>query len=107
MCVVATKKGNTGKRYSEEQKKEIVAYAQSQGRGGISAAIRKYGVSYIALRRWMGGSPKARGRVGRPPKAKVGLDGRTQRKVKTALKTLKGLVKQVTALKRVLKGLAA
>lgn len=103
---MATKKGNTGKRYTDEQKQTILAFVQSRGRGGISAATRKYGVSYIALKRWMGGGPKTRGRVGRPPKAKTGLDGRTQRKVKTALKTLKGLVKQVSALKRALQGLA-
>lgn len=101
---MATKKGNTGKRYTDEQKKAILDFVQSQGRGGISAATRKYGVSYIALKRWMGGGGR-KGRVGRPPKAK-GLDGRTQRKVKTALKTLKGLVKQANALKRLLKGLA-
>lgn len=101
---MATKKGNTGKRYTDDQKKTILAFVQAQGRGGISAATRKYGVSYIALKRWMGGGA-ARGRVGRPPKAK-GLDGRTQRKVKTAQKTLKALLKQAAALKRLLKGLA-
>jgi transposase-like protein len=106
---VATKKGNTGKRYTDEQKKAILAFVESQGRGGISAATRKFGVSYIALRRWMGGGTrtkgKGRGRVGRPPKAK-GIDGRSQRKVKTALKAAKELLKQATLLRRLLKGLA-
>jgi transposase-like protein len=103
---LATKKGNTGKRYTDEQKKQILEFVQSQGRGGISEATRKFGVSYIALKRWMGGGPKASGRVGRPPKAKAGLDGRTQRKVKTALKTLRSIDKQVSALKKALSGLA-
>jgi transposase-like protein len=101
---LATKKGNTGKRYSDAQKKQILEFVAAQGRGGISAATRKYGVSYIALKRWMGGGGGTRGRVGRPPKAKV--DGRSRRKVKTAQKAVKALLKQVTALKRLLQGLA-
>lgn len=101
---MATKKGNTGKRYTDEQKKTILDFVNSRGRGGISAATRKFGVSYIALKRWMGGG-SARGRVGRPGKAR-GLDGRTQRKVKTAQKTLKALLKEAATLKRLLKGLA-
>jgi transposase-like protein len=103
---LARKKGNTGKRYTDEQKKEIVEFARSRGRGGISAATREYGVSYIALKRWLDGGTKSPGRVGRPPKAKAGLDGRTQRKVNTALKTLKQIDKQVSALKKALSGLA-
>lgn len=102
---MATKKGNTGKRYTDEQKKTILAFVESQGRGGISAATRKFGVSYIALKRWMGPKTKGRGRVGRPPKAKA-IDGRSQRRVKTALKVSKDLLKQVNLLRRLLKGLA-
>ena len=101
---MATKKGNTGKRYSDAQKKQILDFVAAQGRGGISAATRKYGVSYIALKRWMGGGG-TRGRVGRPPKA-AKVDGRSRRKVKTAQKTLKALLKQAVALKRLLQGLA-
>ncbi len=101
---MATKKGNTGKRYDDEEKKEILAFVNSRGRGGISAATRKYGVSYIALKRWMNPG-SGRGRPGRPGKSR-GLDGRTQRKVKTAQKTLKALLKQAAALKILLKGLA-
>lgn len=101
---MATKKGNTGKRYTEEQKQAILAFVNSQGRGGISAATRKFGVSYIALKRWMNPGA-ARGKAGRPAKAR-GLDGRTQRKVKTAQKALKALLKEAAALKRLLKGLA-
>ena len=101
---MATKKGNPGQRYSDAQKKQILDFVAAQGRGGISAATRKYGVSYIALKRWMGGGSGTRGRVGRPPKAKV--DGRSRRKVKTAQKALKALLKQASALKRLLQGLA-
>lgn len=101
---MATKKGNTGKRYTDAQKKQILEFVAAKGRGGISAATKKFGVSYIALKRWMNGGGETRGRVGRPPKAKV--DGRSRRKVKTAQKTLKALLKQAAALKRLLAGLA-
>lgn len=101
---MATKKGNTGKRYTDAQKKQILDFVASQGRGGISAATKKFGVSYIALKRWMNGAGGKPGRVGRPPKAKV--DGRSRRKVKTAQKTLKALLKEAAALKRLLQGLA-
>lgn len=56
-------KGNTGKRYTEAQKKRVLDFISSQGRGGIAAAQKKFGVSYIAVRRWMqgkGGVPKDR-----------------------------------------------
>lgn len=46
-------KGNTGKRYTEAQKKRVLDFIYSQGRGGIAAAQKKFGVSYIAVRRWM------------------------------------------------------
>ncbi len=45
-------KGNTGNRYTDAQKKEILNFIQKSGRGGISAAQEKYGVSYIAIRSW-------------------------------------------------------
>lgn len=97
------KKGNTGKRYSEEQKKEILDFVASQGRGGITAAGRKYGVSYIALRRWMNGA--GGGRKG-PRGASKGLDGRKLKSVSAALAALKSFKKQVTILQRALKQLA-
>lgn len=48
-------KGKTGKRYTEAEKRKILAFVASQGRGGISSAQKKYGVSYVAMRRWMNG----------------------------------------------------
>lgn len=97
------KKGNTGKRYSEAEKREILEFVASQGRGGITAAGKKYGVSYIALRRWMngtgGGRKGARG-------ASKGLDGRKKKTVASALAALKSFKKQITVLQRALKQLA-
>lgn len=96
------KKGNTGNRYSIPERKKILAFAAKRGRGGIAAACREFGVSYIALRRWMkygvGGLPRGRG-------AKSGLDGRKIRRVKTALLGLKSLKRQLGQLQRTLKQL--
>ena len=103
---MARKKGNTGKRYSTALRKKIMAFAEKQGRGGISAAIRKYGVSYIALRRWMKGAPAGAGKRGRGKAAKAGLDGRKKRVIKNALAGAKSLSRQVTKLQRLLKKLA-
>lgn len=97
------KKGNTGKRYTEEQKREILDFVASQGRGGITAAGRKYGVSYIALRRWMNGT--GGGRKGARGASKA-LDGRKLKTVASALAALKSFKKQVTVLQRALKQLA-
>jgi hypothetical protein len=48
----AKKKGDTGKRYTLGFKKKAVAYAEKHGRGGITRAMEKFNVSYIALNRW-------------------------------------------------------
>jgi transposase-like protein len=97
------KKGDTGKRYSVAERKKILAFAAKRGRGGITAACRTFGVSYIALRRWMKygpeGLPRGRGT------ARTGLDGRKLRRVKTALLNLKSLKRQLGQLQKTLKQL--
>ena len=99
------KKGNTGKRYTDEQKRDILAFVNAQGRGGISAAGKKFGVSYIALRRWMNGETGGRKAAGRVAAAK-GLDGRKLKSVKAAMAALKSFKKQITVLQKTLKQLA-
>ncbi len=54
----ATKKG---KRYSDEEKAKILAYAEAQGRGGQSAAAKKFGVSPLTISSWKKGSSKTTG----------------------------------------------
>lgn len=59
-------KGNQGKRYSVEEKAEIVAFISSYDaenkRGGMKAASDKFGVSVVTLSNWKnkGKSPKKR-----------------------------------------------
>jgi hypothetical protein len=48
-------KGKTGVRYSNAEKKKVVDFVRANGRGGISAAMKKYSVSYVAVRRWLDG----------------------------------------------------
>jgi transposase-like protein len=96
------KKGNTGKRYSEPERRKILAFVEKYGRGGITAASRQYGVSYIALRRWMKNGPAGAPRGGR---AKVEIDGRKVRRIKTALATVKAVRAQLSKLQASLRQL--
>lgn len=102
MATPSRKKGNTGKRYSESERKKILAFVEKRGRGGISAATREFGVSYIALRRWIklgpGGAPRG-------TRTKVTLDGRKARRIKTAIATVKTLKTQLSILQVALKNL--
>lgn len=102
MSSPSRKKGDTGKRYSEAQRKKILEFVAKRGRGGISAATREFGVSYIALRRWIqlgpGGAP--RGKV-----VKAGLDGRKARRIKTAVAAVKAMRSELGKLQVALKEL--
>lgn len=102
MAKIARKKGNTGKRYSEAERKRILAFVEKQGRGGISAATRKFGVSYIALRRWIQHGP---GGVPRGTRTRAAIDGRKARRIRTALATTKSIRSQLTKLQSALKQL--
>ena len=61
-------KGATGKRYTEDQKKEVLGFMNSMGRGGLTAASKKFKISMLTLSRWAKGSPAGGAkRRGRPP----------------------------------------
>ena len=98
------KKGDTGKRYTVAERKAVLNFVDKFGRGGITAACRKFGVSYIALRRWIkfgaAGVPRTR------RSSAAGLDGRKIRRVKTALSSLKSVKRQLNQLQNVLKQLS-
>lgn len=57
-----------GKRYTPEQKQEIIdfvmAHNSEHGRGGQSAAVKKYGLSALTIGNWLkkGGLAGGRGR---------------------------------------------
>lgn len=47
----------TAKRYSDEEKADILRFVQQvnqeKGRGGVSAAVREYGISPITVNGWL------------------------------------------------------
>ena len=55
------------KRYTAKQKKEILNFIDSQGRGGQTKAVAKYGVTAATIASWrkkQGASPVTSGRNG-------------------------------------------
>ncbi|MBK1834913.1 hypothetical protein JIN78_12660 [Roseibacillus ishigakijimensis] len=50
-------KKRTAKRYTDEEKANILRYVhqvnQEKGRGGVSAAVRKFGISPITVNGWL------------------------------------------------------
>ena len=53
---MAKKKTTKGKRYTAEEKKEVMDYVASvdgdNGRGGVAAAARKYGITPLTVTAW-------------------------------------------------------
>lgn len=53
----AKKKANTAKRYSDAEKQDIVSFVQEineeKGRGGVTAAAKKYGASPLSISKWL------------------------------------------------------
>lgn len=76
MSTTPKKNASKGKRYTEEEKAEILKFINQvnsdNGRGGQSAASKKYGISQLTLSSWMkkAANPAApKGKPGRKPKA--------------------------------------
>jgi transposase-like protein len=76
MSTNAKKTASKGKRYSDSEKAEILEFITKtnaeSGRGGQSAASKKFGISQLTLSSWIKkaanpGAPK--GKPGRKPKA--------------------------------------
>ena len=59
-------KSSKGRRYSAEEKANIIAHVEkvnaSKGRGGQTAASKKFGISMLTISTWMKKSPAASGR---------------------------------------------
>lgn len=89
---------NTGKRYSDKEKKVILDFVARRGRGGLSEAKQKYGVSYVALKRWMTGKGLRTSTKKKSGKVSKVLPGR--------IKGLKGLLTMVNKLKAKLESMS-
>lgn len=75
-----------GKRYTAEEKSKIIAFVESHnsanGRGGQSAAAKKFGVSQLTISGWLKGSGAG---ASTGSKAKSGVKGSMQNKLSTLL----------------------
>lgn len=53
---MAKKKTTKGKRYTAEEKQEVIDYVASidseKGRGGVAAAQRKFGITSLTITNW-------------------------------------------------------
>jgi transposase-like protein len=65
--MAAKKAASKGKRYSEAEKAEILAYVEAQGRGGQGKAAKKYKVSPLTISNWRkttgGAAPVSKGKT--------------------------------------------
>jgi transposase-like protein len=68
---MAAKKTTKGKRYTAEEKQSVVDFVNSHneanGRGGVTAAVKKFGTSALTIATWVkgsGGSSAGNGRKG-------------------------------------------
>ena len=50
--MASKKAASKGKRYTDQEKAQILAFMDAQGRGGQSAAAKKYGVSPLTIANW-------------------------------------------------------
>jgi transposase-like protein len=69
------KKASKGKRYTDEQKAEILAFVEAQGRGGQAAAVKKFGVTALTISTWRkkaGGVSAASTKAPKAPKVVKG-----------------------------------
>jgi len=69
------KKAPKGKRYTDAEKSEILAFVKAQGRGGQTKAAAKFGVSALTISNWRkkGGKTKTKSKAA--SKVKVGKTG--------------------------------
>ncbi|MCW1913079.1 hypothetical protein OJ996_05820 [Luteolibacter sp. GHJ8] len=77
---MASKKASKGKRYSTEEKQQVVDFVNqhnaANGRGGAAAASKKFGVSQLTVASWLknsGGASVGKGHKGKA----VGAGSRT------------------------------
>jgi len=76
---MASKKPLKGKRYTPEEKQSVVEFVNSHneanGRGGVTAAVKKFGTSALTISAWVksGGPSMGKGRKG----AKSSAGGRS------------------------------
>lgn len=90
---MAAKKITKGKRYSAETKQQIIDFVNSHneanGRGGVTAAVKKFGTSALTISAWVKSSGNASVGTGRKV-AKSAAGGRSS--LLTELSKLDGVI---------------
>jgi len=76
-------------RYDQKTKDEVIAFIQSynqeKGRGGQSAAVKKWDLNPVTVKSWLSkAGVETPGRGGKKKKAKVGKPGRPAKAAKAA-----------------------
>lgn len=65
---MASKKASKGKRYTAEEKQAVVDFVNNynteNGRGGVTAAVKKFGASQLSIAAWVKAGPAS----GKPAK---------------------------------------
>lgn len=69
---MAAKKASKGKRYTQEEKQSVIDFVNNhnaeKGRGGITAAAKKFGASALTISSWLKSAPAG----GKTAKASAG-----------------------------------
>ncbi|MFC7338682.1 hypothetical protein ACFQY0_15915 [Haloferula chungangensis] len=80
---MANKKSTKGKRYTDEEKQEIIdfvnEYNAANGRGGAANASKKFGVSQLTVGAWLKGGAKKVGKASSKVSKKAGKVARRGR----------------------------
>lgn len=94
---MASKKSSKGKRYSDQEKQQIVdfvnEYNSAKGRGGVANAAKKFGASQITIGSWLKkGGKSAAGKAAKRgrPAGKVAASGGKRAKLLADLAKIDG-----------------
>jgi hypothetical protein len=103
MKKAASKKGTTGNRYTDEQKKKVIAWYKARvasGKpGSVGATLQHFKISYIAFRKWLEAEDG--------PKTKVKQNSvQSNKPLAKAFKALVAIrTKEITVMEKIIKSL--
>lgn len=103
---MASKKATKGKRYSAEEKQQITDFVnttnEAKGRGGVTAAVKKFGVSALTISTWLKG-----GAVGSSNKAGEAVTKRSDSQRAKFLSQLAAVDREIAVKRKELDALEA
>ena len=96
-------KHKKGVRYTTDQKRMVLAYVKNHRYGGITEAVREFGVSAPSIYLWMDkekSGNKRKKKIKVKPNSK--LDGRRARRIQNAQVTIRRFKMGATVLQKIL-----